>query len=64
MSEVFENPERAEQWEAAREGHMNWEEVFDGYRATVDWPGAARPSPSQPALALLYLLSRTSPRRA
>lgn len=41
MSEVFENPGHAEYWEAAREGSANWEKVFDGYRATVDWPGAA-----------------------
>jgi hypothetical protein len=41
MSEVFENPEHVEQWEAAREGRADWEELFRGYRATVDWPGAA-----------------------
>jgi hypothetical protein len=41
MSEVFENPEHVEGWEAAREGRANWEEHFRGYRATVDWPGAA-----------------------
>ncbi len=41
MSEVFENPEHAGYWEAAREGRADWEKVFDGYRATVDWPGAA-----------------------
>src|SRR3712207_6210090 len=41
MSEVFENAEHVEQWEAAREGRANWEKVFDGYRATVDWPSAA-----------------------
>jgi sulfotransferase family protein len=41
MSEVFENPEHVEHWEAAREGRAKWEKIFDGYRATVDWPGAA-----------------------
>jgi Sulfotransferase domain len=41
MSEVFENPEHVEQWEAARERRADWEELFRGYRATVDWPGAA-----------------------
>ena len=41
MSEVFENPEHVEHWEAAREGRASWERVFDRYRATVDWPGAA-----------------------
>jgi len=41
MSEVFENPEHVKQWEAARDGGANWEELFRGYRASVDWPGAA-----------------------
>jgi Sulfotransferase domain len=41
MSEVFENPVHVEQWEAAREGRADWEELFRGYRASVDWPGAA-----------------------
>jgi hypothetical protein len=41
MSEVFENPEHVDQWEAAREGRANWEELFRGYRASVDWPCAA-----------------------
>jgi sulfotransferase family protein len=42
MSEVFENPEHVELWEnAARGKPIDWEELFRGYRATVDWPGAA-----------------------
>ena len=42
MSEVFANPEHVEQWDAAARGEpVNWEELFRGYRATVDWPGAA-----------------------
>jgi sulfotransferase family protein len=41
MSEVFDNPEHVEGWEAAREGRANWEELFQGYGGTVDWPGAA-----------------------
>jgi Sulfotransferase domain len=41
MAEVFENPEHVEQWEAARRGGANWEELFRGYRAAVDWPAAA-----------------------
>jgi hypothetical protein len=42
MSEVFENPEHVELWEnAARGKPVDWEELFRGYRATVDWPGAA-----------------------
>ena len=41
MNEVFENPEHVEHWEVAREGRANWEKVFAGYRAAVDWPAAA-----------------------
>ncbi len=42
MTEVFENPEHVELWEAAARGEpVNWEEVFGGYRAAVDWPAAA-----------------------
>ncbi|MCA1688697.1 MAG: sulfotransferase family protein [Actinobacteria bacterium] len=41
MTEVFENSEHVGQWEAAREGRANWEELFWGYRAAVDWPAAA-----------------------
>jgi hypothetical protein len=41
MTEVFENPEHVGQWEAAREGRANWEGLFLGYRAAVDWPAAA-----------------------
>jgi Sulfotransferase domain len=42
MTEVFANPEHVELWEAAARGEpVDWEELFRGYRATVDWPGAA-----------------------
>jgi hypothetical protein len=42
MTEVFANPEHVELWEAAARGEpLDWEEVFRGYRATVDWPAAA-----------------------
>ncbi len=42
MTEVFDHPEHAELWEAAVRGEpADWEEIFCGYRATVDWPGAA-----------------------
>ena len=42
MIELFEHPEHVERWEAAVRGEpVDWEEVFAGYRATVDWPGAA-----------------------
>ena len=42
MTELFEHPEHVGLWEAAVRGEpIEWEEVFRGYRATVDWPGAA-----------------------
>lgn len=42
MTEVFAHPEHIPVWEAARRGEtVDWEEVFSGYRATVDWPAAA-----------------------
>ena len=42
MTEVFDHPKHAELWEAAVRGEpADWEEIFRGYRATVDWPGAA-----------------------
>jgi hypothetical protein len=42
MVELFEHPEHVERWEAAVRGEpVDWEEMFAGYRATVDWPGAA-----------------------
>ncbi len=42
MTELFEQPGHIGTWEAAMRGEpVDWEEVFCGYRATVDWPGAA-----------------------
>jgi len=42
MSELFEHPEHIKSWEAAAQGEpVDWDEVFAGYRATVDWPGGA-----------------------
>ena len=42
MTEVFDHPEHLQLWEAAVRGELaDWEEIFRGYRATVDWPGAA-----------------------
>jgi len=42
MVELFEHPEYVERWEAAVRGEpVDWGELFYGYRATVDWPGAA-----------------------
>lgn len=42
MTELFSHPEHTPTWEAALRGEpVDWEDVFAGYRATVDWPGAA-----------------------
>src|SRR4051794_10397381 len=42
MIELLEHPEHVERWEAAVRGEpVDWEELFHGYQATVDWPGAA-----------------------
>jgi hypothetical protein len=39
MSEVFTHPEHVELWRAAAQGkQVDWERIFGGYRATVDWP--------------------------
>ncbi len=41
MLELFEHPEHVEKWERALDGLLvDWEEIFAGYRATVDWAGA------------------------
>ena len=41
MFEVRDNPERIADWQAAADGReMDWDHVFRGYRAQVDWPGA------------------------
>jgi hypothetical protein len=41
MTEVFKNPEVAGYWEDAADGkRVDWEQVFAGYRSSVDWPGA------------------------
>jgi hypothetical protein len=41
MVEVFKNPKAPGYWEAAADGGaVDWEEVFAGYGATVDWPNA------------------------
>jgi len=39
MVEVFENPEDASVWQAATDGKaVDWDALFDGYQAGVDWP--------------------------
>lgn len=39
MSEVFAHPEHVELWRTAAQGKpVDWEQIFGGYRAAVDWP--------------------------
>jgi Sulfotransferase domain len=41
MIEVFKNPAAPGYWEAVADGRpVDWEQVFEGYRSTVDWPSA------------------------
>lgn len=41
MVEVFQHPEQWAKWQAAVDGEplSAWGDVYDGYVATVDWPG-------------------------
>ena len=39
MVEVWANPESMRGWIDAADGRPNWEALFAGYRATVDYPG-------------------------
>src|ERR1041385_4276218 len=40
MVEVFKNPAHIPVWERANDGHsVDWDVLFAGYAATVDWPG-------------------------
>lgn len=42
MDEVLVNPQHVPVWERAINGQpIDWEEIYSGYAATVDWPGAA-----------------------
>jgi hypothetical protein len=40
MVEVFKNPSAAGWWVDAADGKPDWEKIFEGYSATVDWPNA------------------------
>lgn len=42
MYEVIPHKERFETWQGIYDGKIipDWDAVFDGFRATVDWPGA------------------------
>jgi hypothetical protein len=39
MAEVLMNPHHAQRWVAAADGRPDWEQIFDGYAASVDYPG-------------------------
>jgi hypothetical protein len=42
MLEVFTHPEHVPQWDAAVHGQpVDWDGLFTGYAAAVDWPAAA-----------------------
>jgi Sulfotransferase domain len=42
MTEVFEHPEHAGFWEAARQGQtVDWDALLGDYEAAVDWPACA-----------------------
>lgn len=42
MRELFDHPEHIPAWHAAAEGDMpDWDKLFTGYAAAVDWPAAA-----------------------
>lgn len=42
MIEVFPRPEHVAVWQSAAEGVLpNWDELFEGWVAAVDWPAAA-----------------------
>lgn len=42
MAEVFEHPEDIPVWHEAVRGHaVDWDALFDGYAAAVDWPPGA-----------------------
>jgi hypothetical protein len=40
MVEVFKNPQAIDWWIEAADGRPDWERIFEGYRACVDWPAA------------------------
>jgi hypothetical protein len=40
MVNVIGHLDAVSQWERAVAGDGDWQEIFDGFRATVDWPGA------------------------
>jgi hypothetical protein len=42
MSEIMDHPEKSGDWLKARlKKQIDWDDVFDGYQATADWPSCA-----------------------
>jgi hypothetical protein len=42
MMEIFGHPEHVSLWHAAARGEaIDWDSLYQGYRATVDWPACA-----------------------
>ena len=39
MVEVWASPPAIDDWLQAANGRPNWQNIFDGFRATVDYPG-------------------------
>lgn len=64
MTETFAHPEHVPLWLAAmRSEPVDWPALFDGYEATVDWPGAAvwrEISAAYPDALVLLSTRRTS----
>jgi hypothetical protein len=63
MIEVFGHPEHVGMWHQAALGDMpDWNELFAGYGASVDWPAAAYWEPESEAFpdALILLSTRDS----
>lgn len=40
MVNVLADLDKASDWRAALDGNGRWDGIFDGFQATVDWPGA------------------------
>jgi hypothetical protein len=40
MVNVLSDLDKAQMWRDALEGRQAWDEIFEGYQATVDWPGS------------------------
>lgn len=41
MVEVFKDPAAPDRWSDAADGAPDWPVIFQGYKATVDWPSAS-----------------------